>query len=62
MKITDEAIDYPMPWAEKLEESAVDKAQAYEAALGEAGFSILDVEDKNQFANYNFLLPDALIY
>ena len=49
MKITDEAIDYPMPWAEKIEESAVDKVQAYEAALGEAGFRILDVEDKNQF-------------
>ena len=50
MKISNEDIVYPLPWADQAEESAVDKPEAYEQALNSAGFNILDTQDKGQFA------------
>tara|TARA_A100000164_G_C21866281_1_gene752690 strand:- start:132 stop:962 length:831 start_codon:yes stop_codon:yes gene_type:complete len=50
MKTTEKNIVYPLPWAERAEESAVDKLEVYELALDSAGLDILNVEDKNQFA------------
>ena len=50
MKISNEDIVYPLPWADQAEESAVDKPEAYEHALNSAGFNILDTQDKGQFA------------
>ena len=50
MKEGDAKIDYPLPWAQSREESAVDLVQSYETGLTDAGFNILDTVDKNQFA------------
>ena len=50
MKCKDGDIEYPLPWAERREESAVDTLASYENLLGAAGFSVVKIEDKNEFA------------
>lgn len=40
MRLKDDQIRYPVPWADRKEESAVDDCEVYEAALQGAGFVV----------------------
>ena len=50
MKVGNEPMTFPVPWAEKEEGSAVDTAELYTQALESSGFSILHSEKKAEFA------------
>lgn len=50
MKLEDVDIEYPLPWADKKTESAVELISSYESALENAGFNIVEKENKTKFA------------
>ena len=50
MKLEDVDIDYPLPWADKKTESAVESFSNYESELVNAGFHIVEKEIKTKFA------------
>tara|TARA_B110000467_G_scaffold117645_1_gene108508 strand:- start:287 stop:1111 length:825 start_codon:yes stop_codon:yes gene_type:complete len=50
MKLEDVDIEYPLPWADKKSESAVELISNYESALENAGFHIVEKENKTKFA------------
>ena len=50
MKLKDVDIDYPLPWADKNTESAVELISNYESELVNAGFDIVEKEIKTKFA------------
>ena len=50
MKLRDLHVDYPLPWADKKEESAVDLISTYETELLNAGFQVIEKEVKTDFA------------
>ena len=49
MKLKDVDIDYPLPWADKNTESAVELISNYESELVNAGFDIVEKEIKTKF-------------
>ena len=50
MKLEDVDIEYPLPWADKKTESAVESFSNYESELVNAGFHIFEKEIKTKFA------------
>jgi ubiquinone/menaquinone biosynthesis C-methylase UbiE len=50
MKLEDISVDYPLPWADRKEESAVDLISNYETELLRAGFKITEKKVKTDFA------------
>lgn len=50
MRVADGDLAFPVPWAMEPEGSSVDSLAAYDAALGEAGFNIVGVRDRRDFA------------
>ncbi|MBL94317.1 MAG: hypothetical protein CMF70_03340 [Magnetovibrio sp.] len=54
MKCKGREVVYPLPWADRCEESAVDTLKSYSDSLLAAGFSIVKKEEKNQFARTFF--------
>ena len=50
MKCKDKEVSYPLPWADRCEESAVDTLKTYSDSLLAAGFNIEKKEEKGQFA------------
>lgn len=50
MKFKDKEVSYPLPWADRCEESAVDTLKTYSDSLLAAGFNIEKKEEKSQFA------------
>ena len=54
MKCTENEIQYPLPWADKRQDCALDKTSSYTSALTQAGFKILAEEDRSEFATAFF--------
>ena len=50
MKLEDITVDYPLPWADRKEESAVDLISVYETELLNTGFQIIEKDVKTDFA------------
>lgn len=50
MKLDNITVDYPLPWAERKEESAVDLISVYETELLNTGFQIIEKDVKTDFA------------
>lgn len=50
MKLEDIPVDYPLPWADRKEESAVDLISVYETELLNTGFQIIEKDVKTDFA------------
>ena len=50
MQTGNEALTYPVPWSSTPETSALATREHYEAALRHAGFDILRVRDRREFA------------
>ncbi len=54
MKISDGAVTYPMPWAGSAETSHLTTPDETEAVLVEAGFEVVEVEDRAEIAKQFF--------
>lgn len=50
MRIGDGELDFPVPWASTVEQSALATPDVYAEALGAAGFEVLSVNDRHAFA------------
>jgi len=50
MKKSDEALTFPVPWADSNETSHLTTPEEMHAFLGSAGFDVHDVEDRTDFA------------
>lgn len=50
MKLSDKAFDFPVPWAGQASISFVEPVEAYEQALQAAGFQIVSIENRAEFA------------
>ncbi len=54
MRKSDEALTFPVPWAESNETSRLTTPEEMNAFLGAAGFEVHDVEDRTDFALESF--------
>ena len=50
MRTSDQALTYPVPWSSEPGTSALATQEQYMEALGRAGFEIMNVRDRRDFA------------
>ena len=50
MQTSDEALTYPVPWSTTSDTSALATQEQYIEALGQAGFDIIKIRDRREFA------------
>jgi len=50
MRTSDEALTYPVPWSTTPDTSALATREQYIEALGQAGFNVIRIRDRREFA------------